>query len=109
MVRWYLGEWRERRGMTQTEVADAMGTSVSMVSDHENRKRRMNDDWIAKWAELMRVDPVALLSPPPAGGVTVEPSPDQARAEAVQKQFLALAESDQRMIVDLMERLPKLP
>lgn len=63
-VRWFLQEWREKAGLTQAQLAERMDTSPGMISDHENGTRRFNEDWMARWAAALNIQPIDLLRNP---------------------------------------------
>ncbi|WP_165923539.1 helix-turn-helix transcriptional regulator [Bosea sp. BK604] len=64
-VKWYLREWRKHRGLTQQQIADALDTSIGLISEQESGKKRMNDDWVAGWSATLEVEPIDLLRHPP--------------------------------------------
>ena len=63
-IRWFLKEWRKHRRLTLQQVAARLETSPSVLSDLENGKSRMNDDWIAGFAWAYQVEPSDLLRDP---------------------------------------------
>jgi transcriptional regulator with XRE-family HTH domain len=63
-IRWFLREWRKHRRLTLQQVAARLDTSPSVLSDLENGKSRMNDDWIAGFAWAYQVEPSDLLRDP---------------------------------------------
>lgn len=63
-IRWYLKEWRKHRKLTLQQVAARLETSPSVLSDLENGKSRMNDDWMAGLAWAYQIEPVDLLKDP---------------------------------------------
>lgn len=63
-VRWYLQQWRERAGLTQSQMAERLHTSAGMISEHEAGTRRFNDDWMARWAAALNIAPIDLLRSP---------------------------------------------
>ena len=65
-IRWYLKEWREKRGLTQEQLADRMETNKGQVSKLERGAQRMNDEWIAGCAFALGVEPGDLLKDPNA-------------------------------------------
>src|SRR5689334_1132894 len=58
----YLREWREfvkmpgrdDPGMTQEELAEAIGTSKSTISDLERGRLRLSDKWLRKIAPVLK-------------------------------------------------------
>lgn len=65
-VRWYLKEHRERRGLTQEQLAERLSTNKGQVSKLETGAQRMNDDWAGRISYALSVDPWQLLRHPDA-------------------------------------------
>ena len=57
----YLREWREFREMTQDELADAVGTSKSVISDMERGKLQLSPKWARRFAPVLKVQPGYLV------------------------------------------------
>lgn len=61
----YLRAWREHRRMTQTKLAEAVGTTGAVISLLESGDRGLSHKWLAKLApvlgtrtgHLLEVDP----------------------------------------------------
>lgn len=62
-----LKAWRERRGLTQAELADAAGTNRVVISLLEERDRGLSEKWRLKLAPLVDVRPDDLNSDPNKG------------------------------------------
>jgi len=62
--RLYLAEWREARGLTQQEVADALETSDVTISRWETRARHPNLNAQAALAEVYDIDVMDLRRHP---------------------------------------------
>lgn len=62
--RWFLREWRKAKGLKQHHLAESIGTTVSVISELESGKKRMNDDWIVGWSSALSISPVDLLRSP---------------------------------------------
>jgi transcriptional regulator with XRE-family HTH domain len=62
----YLREWREFRKMTQDELADAVGTSKSVISDMERDKLQLSPKWARRFAPILRTQPGYILDHDPA-------------------------------------------
>ena len=62
----FLREWREFRHMTQEELADAVGTSKSVVSDMERGKLQLSPKWLRKFAPVLQTQPGHILDHDPA-------------------------------------------
>lgn len=63
-----LKRLREKRGLTQTQLAEAMGTTINQITKLESGKRRLSDVWIARAAKALGVD-AGLLVTDQLGGV----------------------------------------
>lgn len=53
--------FRKRRGMTQRELAALVARSHSMISAIENDTRHLHIDELARFADVLKVTPTALL------------------------------------------------
>jgi transcriptional regulator with XRE-family HTH domain len=58
-----LIERRLSLGMTQWDVARALGEDQSFVSRVERRQRRLDAYEFAMWCAILKLDPAALLDP----------------------------------------------
>ncbi len=57
-----LKKWREKRGLTQAELAEAVGVRQATISDIETGKsRRIDLDTIDSLARVLRCSPGDLL------------------------------------------------
>ncbi len=61
----FLRQWREFRGVTQDELADAADTSKGYLSQIERGDRPYNRKWLKRFSQALNVRPEQLLSPPP--------------------------------------------
>jgi transcriptional regulator with XRE-family HTH domain len=61
----FLRQWRKYRGLTQEQVAEYMGWSVSNVSQLERGEQGYSDEGLAKLAELLRCTPGQILEVDP--------------------------------------------
>lgn len=57
----YLSAWRTFRGLTQEELADAVGTTKSVVSLLENEQRPLSSKWLRKFAAVLETQPGYIL------------------------------------------------
>lgn len=55
--RLYLKEWREYRGLTQEQLAERVGMSVSNVSQLERGLQGYSQDGLEKLAEALQCEP----------------------------------------------------
>jgi transcriptional regulator with XRE-family HTH domain len=63
-VRWYLREWRKKRGLTLEQVAERLDTTRGLISEFERGAKRVNDDWVAGFCWAYDVEPAQLLHHP---------------------------------------------
>lgn len=61
----YLKEWRKFRRMTQQELADAVGTSKSVISDMERGELQVSPKWLRRLAPALQTQPGHLLDHDP--------------------------------------------
>lgn len=57
-----LREWRERRGMSQQELADAAGCSKMQISTLERGRPSLDIAWMQRLAPILGVQPGDLLN-----------------------------------------------
>lgn len=55
---------RKVAGLTQTQLADAIGTKITMLGKLERGERPLDTDWIDKLSAALRVAPYELIAPP---------------------------------------------
>lgn len=65
-LRWYLREWRKKKGLSQEQLANRLDTNKGQISKLERGDQRMNDDWIAGLANALDIEPGDLLRDPEA-------------------------------------------
>lgn len=61
----YLREWRSFRRMTQQELADAIGTSKSAISDLERGVLQLSPKWLNRLAPVLKTQPGHILDHDP--------------------------------------------
>lgn len=61
----YLKAWREHRGLTQQQLADKLDTDKAVISLLENGKRRLDDRWLQRLADVLDTSRGNLLDHPP--------------------------------------------
>lgn len=57
----HLRAWRKFNKMTQQELADAVGTAKSVISDLERGVVQLNDKWLRRLAPVLKTQPGHLL------------------------------------------------
>lgn len=60
----FLGEWRERRGLSQDQLAERIGTTKASVSRWEGGKRDVTGEVISSIAWALNLSPVQLFRHP---------------------------------------------
>ena len=63
----HVRQWREARGMTQQQLADAIGRDKSVVSKLERGLSGLTGATLSSIAQAMGINPGALYEPPPDG------------------------------------------
>jgi transcriptional regulator with XRE-family HTH domain len=107
VVQWHLKEWRLHRNLRQARLAEMMATSVSVISDQETGKKRLNDDWIDKWATAIGVRPIDLMRPPGQADVDLPPPPDDVLLRRALELFQSIDAQQQSNVLSIMESLSK--
>ena len=72
--RHYIKEWRKHRRMTQEQLASAIGSAVSSVSQLESGKQGYSQATLEALSEVLQCSPADLLSVNPTEGRPEEPS-----------------------------------
>lgn len=57
----HLRAWRKFNRMTQQELADAVGTAKSVISDLERGVVQLSDKWLRRLAPVLKTQPGHLL------------------------------------------------
>ena len=57
----HLSKWRMKRGLTQEELADKVGTTKSVVSLLENELRPLSSKWLRLFADALKTTPGRIL------------------------------------------------
>lgn len=80
--RHYLREWRLKRGMTQADLATAIGTSKGMISRYETSQRGLTIEVQFRLCHALRITPAQFFTDPNALPVNERAgdSPEQLRA-----------------------------
>ena len=59
--------YREKAGLTQEKLAEAIDASVAQVSRLEAGKRKLTQEWLVKLTNALGVPPALLLDAPSGG------------------------------------------
>lgn len=76
----YFREWREKRELTQEQVAERLDTTKATVSRMETGKVQYNRGYVEALADALMIDPADLFHDPE------RPSADQLLASATPEQ-----------------------
>lgn len=61
----YLRAWREHRGLSQVELADAIGTTHQVIGYLERGRTQLSAKWLRKLAPVLETTPGMLLDHDP--------------------------------------------
>lgn len=61
----FLREWRKHSRMTQQELADAIGTTKSVISDLERGELQLSPKWLRRLAPVLKTQPGHILDHDP--------------------------------------------
>jgi transcriptional regulator with XRE-family HTH domain len=62
----HLKAWREHRGMSQSDLADAVDTTQGMIAHLESGRSAMSAKWLRKLADALKTTPGHLLEHDPS-------------------------------------------
>jgi transcriptional regulator with XRE-family HTH domain len=65
--RHFVREWRKFRGLTQEKLAEKLNTTKANISRIENLHQGYTQDFLEACAEVLKVEPAALLTRNPFG------------------------------------------
>lgn len=87
----YLAEWREKKGLTQQQLADRLGASDVTISRWETGRRRPNLDAQEAISEALGIEAVDLRRHPsqPSADALLRDQPPEI-VDMVLKQILAI-------------------
>ena len=69
----YLKEWRKHRHMTQEQLAEAVGTSKSQISELERYNLQLSPKWLRRLAPVLEVQP----------GHIIDVNPEEANTDVI--------------------------
>lgn len=90
-MRFRLAQYRRKAGLTQRQVAAALGISNGLYNQLESGKRRMNETYLDELAKLYRVSPVQLI---------VDPTRDDPLYAELDSAFRLLSPSERETVVN---------
>jgi transcriptional regulator with XRE-family HTH domain len=89
----FLKEWRTHRGLTQEQLAERVGMSVSNISQLEQGRQGYSQEGLEALADALQCDPGQLLM--------VDPS----RSDAIWSIWEGAATAERQMIVDIAKTI----
>lgn len=67
-----LYDLRQKKGLTQKDVADAIGTTANQISRLENGERKLAPEWLERLSKVLNCTKAELLGEEPAETLTPE-------------------------------------
>lgn len=92
----FLKEWREFRKMTQEQLAEAVGTSKSVISEKESSARGLSNKWLERLAPVLGVQK----------GWILEQDPNRIGADLLEI-WGSIAEADRPRVLAILETFRK--
>ena len=90
----FLRAWREFRGMSQAELAEAVDTNQNMIGYLENGERGLSAKWLRRLAPALRTQP----------GFILEHDPTKLPTDIVEIWINATA-SERRQLIDVAKAI----
>jgi transcriptional regulator with XRE-family HTH domain len=91
--RTYFKEWRAARGMTQEQLAKALGVDKSAVSKVETGRNLYNQSTLEAWADALGCEPGDLISRAPE---VIDPTQFAGMSPELIKSIVALVKAHSR-------------
>lgn len=81
----FLAAWRKKRGLTQEQLAERVGTYKGQVSNWENGNRSLSYDVMDALAEALDIEPADLFRDParPSADELLRDAPDAVYEQAL--------------------------
>ena len=92
----HLTAWREWRGMTQEQLAEAIGTTASVISLIENGKRRLSLKWLLKLAPALHTSP----------GMIIDHDPNDLPSDVLEV-WADIPETQQKQAIEILKTFRK--
>ena len=96
----FLRVLRKSRGLTLQQVAEKVGTTNQHVSFHENGRRKLNWDWIQRYANALECHPSDITNGP---GAEVRAENDEERT--LLEKFRNLSEPEKKAMLQMSDAL----
>jgi transcriptional regulator with XRE-family HTH domain len=100
----HLAELRRRAGLTQMELADALGVPQSNIAFWESGTKPPRSEVLEPMAKAFGVSVESLLRPPSASSRAAKPTP-HGQAQRLFAAVTKLPRSEQRRILSVLEAL----
>lgn len=100
--------YRKLRRISQTELADRIGTTLNMLGKLERGDRTLDTNWLAKIGKALDVEPHALLSSAPVSDHAVSRSADSGETAEIIQLDLSLPMGPGATVDDYIEEEPRL-
>lgn len=98
--------YRKLRKLSQTELAERIGTTLNMLGKLERGERTLDTDWLTKIGNALEIEPHQLLSSAPLSELPVPQSHTDADIVSVQKLDLSLSMGPGTLIDGYVEAEP---
>ena len=87
-----LYDLRQKKGLTQKDVADAIGTTANQISRLENGERKLAPEWLERLSKVLNCTKAELLGEEPTETISE-------RERAFLEMFRNLSEREQNSIM----------
>jgi transcriptional regulator with XRE-family HTH domain len=96
----HLAYFRKKRGFTQEQLAERLGTSQTQIMRLETGRRKLTFEWAEKLSGELLCSPVQLYY-----GEASETYPEAAKEKKLLDDFSVLPEDEQKNFMIMMEAL----
>lgn len=100
-----IRQLRKARGLTQTELGEAVGVTQRVVTYYENEGGTLAPELLLKFAQALGVSPNDILGRPRGAGSLDSALPDNLRLWRKLKQVETLPPPERRQIIQLIDAL----
>lgn len=98
-----LAAARDRRGLSQQELADKLGMTRSMIAYYESRAKNTTLEFIERAADLLKVSASNLIGRADTRSPRKRPGPPPATLERQLEKIRKLPKSKQKFLTELLE------
>lgn len=94
----HLRAWRTREGLSQSELAEKVGTKASVISELESGVMQLSPKWLRKFAPIFRITEGQLL----------DFDPDQlAEAQRIAYAYNSMSPQDRALLSDMVASIER--